>query len=139
MNSFHFRRGWKYYASCPLHTILFTSLTCAQRTRVHFCPQHWLLCHLGLYLFEFECQYRQEVSDRTTGRRGDGTREWVLALWLEKGPFLSPPPPEEGSAIPVHRAPNGQLQGGISLFLSPPGRWDQYGNVYYPPPDQVGG
>ena len=21
----------------------------AQRTRVHFCPQHWLLCHLGLY------------------------------------------------------------------------------------------
>ena len=20
MNSFHFRRGWKYYASCPLHT-----------------------------------------------------------------------------------------------------------------------
>ena len=36
-------------ASCPLHTILFTILTCAQRTRVHFCPQHWLLCHLGLY------------------------------------------------------------------------------------------
>ena len=28
---------------------LFTDLTCAQRTRVHFCPQHWLLCHLGLY------------------------------------------------------------------------------------------
>ena len=49
MNSFHFRRGWKYYASCPLQTILFTILTCAQRTRVHFCPQHWLLCHLGLY------------------------------------------------------------------------------------------
>ena len=49
MNSFHFRRGWKYYASCPLHTILFAILTCAQRTRVHFCPQHWLLCHLGLY------------------------------------------------------------------------------------------
>ena len=24
-------------------------LTRAQRTRVHFCPQHWLLCHLGLY------------------------------------------------------------------------------------------
>jgi hypothetical protein len=33
MNSFHFRRGWKYYASCPLNTILFTVLTCAQRTR----------------------------------------------------------------------------------------------------------
>ena len=26
-----------------------TSLTRAQRTRKHFCPQHWLLCHLGLY------------------------------------------------------------------------------------------
>ena len=54
MNSFHFKREWKYYASCPLSTILFTILTCAQRTRVNFCPQHWLLCHLGLYQFEFE-------------------------------------------------------------------------------------
>ena len=25
---------------------LFTILTCAHRMRVHFCPQHWLLCHL---------------------------------------------------------------------------------------------
>jgi hypothetical protein len=49
MNNFHFRGGWKYCASCPLHTILFAILTCAQRTRVHFCPQHWLQCHLGLY------------------------------------------------------------------------------------------
>jgi len=24
-------------------------LTREQHTRVHFCPQHWLLCHLGLY------------------------------------------------------------------------------------------
>jgi hypothetical protein len=29
-------------------------LSRAQRTRVHFCPLHWLLCHLGLYKFEFE-------------------------------------------------------------------------------------
>jgi hypothetical protein len=29
-------------------------MTRAQRTRVHFCPQHRLLCHLGLYKFEFE-------------------------------------------------------------------------------------
>ena len=21
----------------------------AQRTRIHFTPQHWLLCHMGLY------------------------------------------------------------------------------------------
>ena len=62
MNSFHFRRGWKYYASCPLHTILFAILTCAQRTRVHFCPQHWLLCHLGLYQFEFEFAFRSPVA-----------------------------------------------------------------------------
>ena len=33
MNSFHFRRGWKYYASCPLRTILFTILTCATHAR----------------------------------------------------------------------------------------------------------
>ena len=24
-------------------------LTCVQRMRVHFCPQQWLLCHMGLY------------------------------------------------------------------------------------------
>ena len=34
MNSFHFRRGWMYYASCPVHTILFTISTGAQRTRI---------------------------------------------------------------------------------------------------------
>jgi len=31
------------------YTFLFAIFTCAQRTREHFCPQHWLLCHLGLY------------------------------------------------------------------------------------------
>jgi len=25
-----------------------------QHAHSHFCPQHWLLCHLGLYYFEFE-------------------------------------------------------------------------------------
>jgi len=49
MNSLHFEGGWKYYASSPPHTILFTISTCTQRTRVHFFPQHWLLCHLVLY------------------------------------------------------------------------------------------
>jgi hypothetical protein len=29
-------------------------LTRAQRTRVHFYPQHLVMCHLGLYKFEFE-------------------------------------------------------------------------------------
>jgi len=31
-----------------------TILACAHRIRVHFCPQHWLLCHLDLYYFEFK-------------------------------------------------------------------------------------
>ena len=43
MDSFHFRGGWKYYASCPLQTTLSTILT-LRNTRVHFCPQHWLFC-----------------------------------------------------------------------------------------------
>ena len=30
------------------------SLRIAQRTRAHFTPQHWLLCHVGLYWPEFE-------------------------------------------------------------------------------------
>jgi len=38
----------------PSTHFLFTILTCAHRMRVHSCPQHWLLCHLDLYLFEFE-------------------------------------------------------------------------------------
>ena len=38
-----------FLPSIRLHTILLAILTCAQRTRVYFCPQHWLLCHLGLY------------------------------------------------------------------------------------------
>jgi len=38
------------------HDFLFTILTCAHRMRVHFCPQHRLLFHLGLYLFKFELQ-----------------------------------------------------------------------------------
>ena len=54
MNSNHFRGGWKYYASYPLHSNLLEILTCAQRTRLYFCPKHCLLCHLGLYKFEFE-------------------------------------------------------------------------------------
>jgi hypothetical protein len=37
----------------PLHSSLYVK-TRAQRTRVHFCPQHLLLCHLGLYKPKFE-------------------------------------------------------------------------------------
>jgi hypothetical protein len=38
----------------PPHLSFLHVLTRAQRTRVLFYPQHWLLCHLGLYYFEFE-------------------------------------------------------------------------------------
>ena len=38
-----------YFAHAVSLYFLFTILTCAHRMRVHFCPQHWLLCHLGLY------------------------------------------------------------------------------------------
>jgi hypothetical protein len=31
-----------------------TCFVCATHAHFHFCPQHWLLCHLGLYLFEFD-------------------------------------------------------------------------------------
>jgi hypothetical protein len=33
----------------PLHV-----LTRAKRMRVYFCPQHWLLCQLGMYKFELK-------------------------------------------------------------------------------------
>jgi hypothetical protein len=37
----------------PLPSSLYF-LTRAQRTRVHLCPKHWLLCHLGLYKAELK-------------------------------------------------------------------------------------
>ena len=49
----HFSR--LFFAPAGHHLNVF--LTCAHRMRVHFCPQHWLLCHLGLYKFEFEFEF----------------------------------------------------------------------------------
>jgi len=45
-------RGYPgYYIWSPISVVQLNLpvLTRAQRKRVHFCPQHWLLCHLGLY------------------------------------------------------------------------------------------
>jgi len=42
------------YFQLSLKTYFLTILTSAQRTCVHFCPQHWLLFHLGVYSFELE-------------------------------------------------------------------------------------
>jgi len=33
----------------PPHESLRTCFVCATHAHSHFCPQHWLLCHLGLY------------------------------------------------------------------------------------------
>jgi len=33
----------------PPHDALGTCFVCATHAHFHFCPQHWLLCHLGLY------------------------------------------------------------------------------------------
>jgi hypothetical protein len=48
----------------------FHVLTHAQRTRIHFCPQNWLLCHLGLSEFEFE--YLRRTTSAAAGN-GLGT------------------------------------------------------------------
>ena len=37
-----------------LSSHLFYVLTRALRTRAHSLPQHWLLCHMGEYYYEFE-------------------------------------------------------------------------------------
>ena len=44
----------------PPHEPLRTCFVCATQAHAHFCPQHWLLCHLGLYKFEFEFQGANE-------------------------------------------------------------------------------
>ena len=33
----------------PPHDTLRACFVCATHAHSHFCPQHWLLCHLGLY------------------------------------------------------------------------------------------
>ena len=42
------------FLPAPLNIILFAILTCAQRTRMPFCPSHWILCHLDLYKYDVE-------------------------------------------------------------------------------------
>ena len=35
-------------------------------TRAHFTPQHWLLCHMGLYKFEFQFCFEWNCSPQPT-------------------------------------------------------------------------
>ena len=49
------------FGQCPSPSQITPHLLCLRNARafplLHFCPQHWLLCDLGLYSleFEFEC------------------------------------------------------------------------------------
>ena len=47
----------------PPHDTLRTCFVCATHAHSHFCPQHWLLCHLGLYEFEFEFEFVPEGGE----------------------------------------------------------------------------
>ena len=59
---------YRLATSCPLNTLLFAFLTCAQRTRVYYCPQHWLLCHLSFVLVRGRVP--QAVTKKTAGFPG---------------------------------------------------------------------
>ena len=48
-------------ANAP-HDSLRTCFVCATHAHPHFFPQHWLLCHLGLYWFEFEFEFEFELT-----------------------------------------------------------------------------
>jgi hypothetical protein len=57
--------------------------TRAQHTRVHFYPQHYLLCHLGLYKIEFE--FAEAWAPRPNNflnKQNSTTETRVLALVL---------------------------------------------------------
>ena len=40
---------------------MFSLVSLDGRMRIHFSPQHWLLCHVVLNLFEFEFINKKEV------------------------------------------------------------------------------
>ena len=52
----------------------------AQRTRTHFTPQHWLLCHMGMYQFEFEFALALRV--RSVSREEAWASAVVQGAWM---------------------------------------------------------
>ena len=62
MSSFRFREGGDPNFLASTH-IVFTILTCAQRKRVHFCPQHWL-CVIWVCISSTlnDCNYNLELG-----------------------------------------------------------------------------
>jgi hypothetical protein len=76
MNIFHFSGGMRVLNSPPPTHFLFTILTCAHRMRVHFCPQHWLLCHL--------VRVEQATLELRCTNASDGVPPVVVALRVEQ-------------------------------------------------------
>ena len=65
------QRGLKVlYLLISTH-FLFVILTCAHRMRVHFCPQHWLLCHVVLYKSVLENAITQHAPFIENKQQGD--------------------------------------------------------------------
>ena len=60
--------GMEVLCFLPSKHFLFAFLTCAQRTRVYYCPQHWLLCHLSFVLVRGRVP--QAVTKKTAGFPG---------------------------------------------------------------------
>jgi hypothetical protein len=68
----------------------FQILTRAQRTRINFCPQQWLLCHLGLYWFELECEFELVALHQTQPRIDAGDASFTSPHFAHAAPFHVP-------------------------------------------------
>ena len=78
--------------------------TRAPRARAHFTPQHWLLCHLGLYRFDFEFELAAGAGamlpEGADGRRSRLRTIEGQGLWRRRWiPYDS-----QGLMVEIHRA-----------------------------------
>jgi len=72
-NSSLFANCPRNLANAPLPPESFrTCFVCATHAHSYFCPQHWLLCHLNLYKFEFEFEFWGKSF----------SSEYVLFFWV---------------------------------------------------------
>jgi hypothetical protein len=98
------------------HLSLLHVLTRAQRTRVHFCPQNWLLCHLGLYWLEFEfARYRRQRrvlrrSDSHLGRINVFYHEALGGKYAPRAVLFDPEPGVAGAVAISRRSASSSAQ-----------------------------
>ena len=72
-NSSLFANCPRNLANAPLPPESFrTCFVCATHAHSYFCPQHWLLCHLNFYKFEFEFDFWGKSF----------SSEYVLFFWV---------------------------------------------------------